>query len=197
MLITAEELKQGSLAYQEHEPRDAMYKVATFLTAHFWGQPAEVANGLGVLLLTWNRAFYQYGLFDFDALQAAIDINQELLNKYRAKTILTHALENEADVSKLYDEFLVALQRNEGRGVGKRSPVSVSKALHLLCPGYFPLWDAAIAHAFGCKYDYLEFMRLIKGLAVALALEVDAVDGHTLLKVIDEYNFAKFTRGWV
>ena len=64
-----DEFRKGYLAFQKYEKRDAMYKVAIFLVCHFWGQPSEMADGLGVLLLTWNQAFYRYGIFDFDRLE--------------------------------------------------------------------------------------------------------------------------------
>lgn len=197
MWITADQLRQGSQAYRQNEPRDAMYKVATFLTSHFWGQPAEMANGLGVLLLTWNQAFYRYGSFDFSALQLAIETHDGLLNKYRDEEISAHTTVHEPDVLKLYDGFLEALRISSGKLAGRRSPVSASKALHMLCPAYFPLWDDKIAQAYGCKYDYLKFMKRMQEVAASLTPEVGSENGRTLLKLIDEYNFAKFTRGWV
>ena len=68
-----EEFINGYKKFEEYEKRDAMYKVATFLVSHFWGKPAEMADGLGVLLLTWNQAFYRYGIFDFDRLEECIE----------------------------------------------------------------------------------------------------------------------------
>ena len=59
--ITPEKLKEGCHAFQQKERRDAMYKTDTFLVQHFWGKPAEVAEGLGVLLCIWNHAFYRNG----------------------------------------------------------------------------------------------------------------------------------------
>lgn len=58
-----EEFLKGCEEFEKHEKRDAMYKVATFLVFHFWGKPSDMADGLGVLLLTWNQAFYRYGIF--------------------------------------------------------------------------------------------------------------------------------------
>lgn len=53
----SEEFKKGYKEYQKHEQREATYKVANFLVEHFWGNPEKMADGLGVLLLTWNQAF--------------------------------------------------------------------------------------------------------------------------------------------
>ena len=58
---TVKEFRKGVAAFQKHEKRDAIYKIATFLVRNFWGQPAKMADSLGVLLLTWNQAFYRYG----------------------------------------------------------------------------------------------------------------------------------------
>jgi hypothetical protein len=55
------DFKNGCLAYEKNEQRDSMYKVATFLMKEYWGHPADMADALGVLLSTWNNAFYRYG----------------------------------------------------------------------------------------------------------------------------------------
>jgi len=66
---TPSQFKKGYLAFQRREKRDSMSKTATFLIDHFWGKPAEMADSLGVLLLTWNQAFYRYDIFDFGKLE--------------------------------------------------------------------------------------------------------------------------------
>ena len=62
--ITIDDLKKGCRAFEVNEGRDSMYRVATFLLAKWWGRYAEMVDALTVLLLTWNSAFYRYGLFD-------------------------------------------------------------------------------------------------------------------------------------
>ena len=39
--ISLEELNEGSRVFQENEPRDVMYKTATFLVDHFWGKSKD------------------------------------------------------------------------------------------------------------------------------------------------------------
>src|SRR5690348_13105033 len=77
---TAMQLARGCNAFGQHEQRDAMYKTATFLVGHFWGRPAKMADSLGVLLLTWNQAFYRYGSFDFGRLEQCIAENLRALD---------------------------------------------------------------------------------------------------------------------
>jgi hypothetical protein len=202
MRISPERLREGYLEFQKWERRDAMYKTATFLVKHFWGKPAEVAEGLGVLLLVWNAAFYRHGPFDFDALEKCIATNQELLNEHRSRDILTYTRKDDARIRPLFEAFLEALKICEGKCEGRRTPVGVAKALHLLAPSFFPLWDAKIAKAYGCYYDtdpaghYLRFFRMTKDIAEELAPSV-SLSGKTLLKLIDEYNYSLHTKEWI
>jgi hypothetical protein len=202
MTISPEKLREGYLAYQQRERRDAIYKTATFLVEHFWGQAPQVAEGLGVLLLVWNAAFYRHGPFDFDALEKCIADNQELLDQYRQRDILTYGPQDDTRIRPLFQEFLDALQICEGRCKGRKTPVGVAKALHLLAPAFFPLWDEKIARGYGCYYDsdpaakYLAFTKLTRDNAREHAPSVN-VSGKTLLKLIDEYNYARFSKGWV
>jgi hypothetical protein len=181
-----------------------MYKTASFLVAHFWGKPAEMADSLGVLLLTWNQALYRYGSFDFDRLEQCITNNMSLLEKYSKRSILGYSSKDDREISHLFEEFLTALEISDGSKAGTQSPVATAKALHLLAPDYFPLWDDKIARAYGCYYSYdpsaryLAFMKLCKQIAATLQPAIDGQDtGKTLLKLIDEYNYAKYTKGWV
>jgi hypothetical protein len=196
--------RKGYLAFQKREKRDSMYRTATFLVGHFWGKPAEMADSLGVLLLTWNHAFYRYGIFDFDKLEDCISKNLALLDNYRNSNILNYTSADDEAIDHLFQEFLTALQIHDGKKKGQRSPVAVAKALHLLAPDFFPLWDYEIARAYGCGYysspaeKYLIFFRKSKGMAEKLQPSVNPKSmGKTLLKLIDEYNYAKYTRGWI
>lgn len=64
-----------------------MYKVATFLISHFWGKPPDMADGLGVILLIWNQAFYRYGIFDFGTLEKCIIKNLPTLEILKNRDI--------------------------------------------------------------------------------------------------------------
>lgn len=197
-----DEFVRGCQQYEAHEKRDAMYKVATFLVSHFWGAPADMADGLGVLLLTWNNAFYRYGLFDFDELERAIANNMNKLGALRHREILSLSGADEKAVEELFPTFLQALQILDGKAKGRKSPVGASKALHLLAPAFFPLWDAKIADAYGCAYyddpvgKYIQFCRITRQVAEAVQGYMPTKD-KTLVKLIDEYNYSKYTQRWI
>ncbi|MFC1895462.1 hypothetical protein ACFL0Q_02215 [Thermodesulfobacteriota bacterium] len=200
--VDPREVQVGSDAFRVHEKRDAIYKVSTFLVDHVWGDPPQMADALGVLLLVWNNAFYRYGPFDYVALENTLRTNMDGLNKFRKRDIETFGREDEESITALFAAFLDGLAIAEGKSKGRRSPVGVAKALHLLAPGFFPLWDDKIAKGYRCHYSrdpsgqYLRFMKISKGMAESLRGKVET-QGSTLLKVIDEYNYAKFTKKWI
>jgi len=280
---TKEEFRKGVEEFEKHEKRDAMYKVATFLVSRFWGKPSDMADGLGVLLLTWNQAFYRYGIFDFDKLDKCITDNFPKIENFKRRDISSLSSTDEDDIKDLFTKFLEALQidtirfsnRNKKRETKKdlenflketgiacedsdnletlyssikdnqkimkavrfiskeesnskkdyieikiskleskegktleflrlirRSPVSVTKTLHLLAPKFFPLWDDKIARAYGCYYrenpdgKYISFCKITKTIAERVRNYIDRPD-KTLIKLIDEYNYSKYTRRWI
>jgi len=197
-----EEFLKGCEEFEKHEKRDAMYKIATFLTRHFWGKPADMADGLGVLLLTWNQAFYRYGIFDFGKLEKCIADNLQKLEGFRNRDILSLSSSDEYDIKDLFAKFLEALQIDAGKAQGRKSPVAVAKTLHVLAPKFFPLWDGRIARAYGCYYTenpaekYISFCKITKAIAGKVRNYIDRRD-KTLIKLIDEYNYSKYTQGWI
>ena len=204
MRIAEDDLIAGIVAFEENERRDAMYKVATFLVRHFWGKPSDMADGLGVLLLTWNQAFYRYGGFDFELLENCISGNFESLVAFRRRDLLSYSPADDADVKRLFSDFLEALRIRKNGDIGPKSPVAVSKALHLLAPGFFALWDVEIAKAYGCAYSnspaekYIRFMRKQRDILHRINNNlVSTSSDKTMLKLLDEYNYSKFTKHWI
>ncbi len=197
------EFIHGCQEYARNEGRDAMYKVASFWLAHFWGQPSEMADGLGVLLLTWNQPFYRYGIFDFSELERCLIENLPTLEAYRQRPIQSLSDRDDPTIAQLFRAFLQALAiRNAGAAGGRQSPVGAAKALHLLAPPFFPLWDLKIAKVYGCDYKirpvqaYLHFSRITQQLASRVS-HFSGVTQANVLKRIDEYNYAKYTKGWI
>ncbi|WP_214041461.1 hypothetical protein [Methanoculleus sp.] len=187
------EFMKGCELYLENEKRNPMYKVANFWISNFWGKPTEMADGLGVLLLTWNQAFYRYSSFDFNELEKCIEENFPSIQSFRSRDIFSLSSEDETQISALFNRFLHALATERGS-----SPVAVAKGLHLLSPNFFPLWDKRIATAYGYNYavdpakKYFHFCLEMQKLALLLR-ECQKDDEKSLLKRIDEYNYTKYT----
>ena len=206
MLIS--ELRRGVVAYRTQEGRDVIYRVARKLVEDAWPNPVDVADGLGVLLSIWNNSFYRYGPFSYDDLEDCIDSNAATLNKFRQKALVRSCIDDDYDqLGELLESFsraLVAMPKKK-KNKPRRTPVGVAKALHLIAPLYFPLWDNKIANALGCSYlhepieAYLRFMRQTKAEAVPLYKSkfVKRYGKDGVLKLLDEYNYARYTKEWI
>jgi hypothetical protein len=218
------DLLNGCAAFVRNEPRDAIYNVATWVVVESWGNPQRMADGLGVLLLTWNQAFYRYGSFDFGALERFLQTNLPSLSRFRGRLIDSFDVADDPEVGRLYEGLLEVLRRSRD---GTKSPVATAKALHVIEPEFFALWDRSIAQAYGCLWSkpdtsvqsYLKFQRATKGVCSRMLESVtpdsaadldvarqrlqDADTVHadyrrrTLVKMVDEYNYAKFTGKWI
>jgi hypothetical protein len=203
--VSLSELESECRAFEEWEPRDSMYRVSTFLVREWWGDPAKLVDALSVLLLVWNGAFYRYGNFDEETLEACLREYEVTLNAFREREIASFCEADEAETGRLFNALSKALGRKSD---GVESPVSAGKALHLLAPNFFPLWDQYIAPSYESPYTgelasvaYIAFTRRIRAVAVKLTGEL-LNDGVTqrewlsrkpLLKRIDEFNYMKYT----
>jgi hypothetical protein len=187
--ITIAELRNGCEAFWDYERRDAMYRVATKLVKADWPNPAEVD-----------------------------------LASFRSREIAQFDLQGDAaSVRRIFVEALNALAYTEKK---IKTPVGVAKALHILAPGFFPLWDREIARACQHLWDtpageksadaYLSFINLMQDTVAALEKQFavggptrrglpaaaslgDALSAHggqskTMLKFVDEYLYAKYTK---
>ncbi len=203
-----------------------MYKVATYLVQQLWPKvnsqnlPLKLSEAIGLLLLTWNWAFfYRYGFFDFSKLEKCIIQNYQFIDEIRSSKKLENGLteKDEENAKKLFIDFSYALRSTK---TGTISSVAAAKALHLLAPFFFPLWDQKIASAYvGRNYNrpekYLEFMHRIRKFIARIrslktnddfldkyeAKSLEEIDINSrkfsILKLIDEFNYSKFTKKWI
>ncbi|MDA2913954.1 hypothetical protein MYX77_08360 [Acidobacteriia bacterium AH_259_A11_L15] len=217
-----DEVRMGCASYHRNEPGgDAMYRISRRLIGENWGNPAEVSDAVAVLLLNWNQASYRYGEPDFHHFKWWMMSRWHTLSPLRRRDLEEFNEEQDAAwILELFEEALQAL----ATGRGTRSPVGVVKAFHLLAPDFFPLWDDQIARTYGCKWNscweasekYVRFMVLtrdiLKRLVHATARQRQlrpqvarwmmcqqcpiGVRWHSLLKLLDEYNYTRYTKSW-
>jgi hypothetical protein len=133
-----------------------------------------------------------------------------------------------AEIEELFTAFLDSTAGKNAKFT-RKSPTAVSKALNLLAPKCFPLWDEAISQEYDCWWvysdfglpEYIKFMKLAKMECADIVTEysqtylIDNLDlaeqkliqeclsisgtsyDRSLLKIIDEYNYAKYTKNWL
>ncbi len=188
-----------------------MYKVAKFLVNRSSESLSVMADGLGVILLTWNARVYLGGSINFDALQNCLEKNLKKIEVYRSRDITSLDSSDERDVKEIFEDFLKALaskQVTRSGTVEKFSPVSAAKALHILAPNFFPIWDNAIAKSYRCYWNssekgagkYWQFILKIKRIVEGLSgeyEEIETISSESILKLIDEYNYSRFTKDWL
>jgi hypothetical protein len=199
------ELQRGCREFEVAEPRDSMYRVSRFLLQQWWGDSKKLVDALGVLLLTWNSAFYRYGAFDESLVETCLDENSATIQAFADREIDSFGEGDYSAVERLFLTFHRALGHADGKG---ESPVGTGKALHLLAPNFFPIWDGYIAEAYNCPFTnefpqvaYFVFCGRMRKIAIELKEELAEADvaigawllQKPLLKRIDEYNYVTFT----
>lgn len=177
-----------------------------------------------MILLTWNQAAYRYGMFDFASLEDFLKSDRDTLEHYRGRSI--RSFDSKHDAEKIKVLFAEALAALESTRKGRKSPVAVAKTLHIIAPRFFPIWDRAIAKGRSCHwYDsahaaskYIAFMNDCQTIAASLearykqeqdsaglpdarnlaaALSKRCGRSKTILKFLDEYFYARYTRDWI
>lgn len=189
---TLEELEVARADYESREPRDLFYRAATeFVDLAVCGSTSlSLAEALAVLLRTWNSAYYRFHQrFDaehFADIAELISRHEESLLALRRRSIESLTDADEGEVERLFMAF-----------EGVLGAVGAAKALHLLAPRFFPLWDTAIAGRYrlpmkpqGLNADnYRRFMSIVKEQCSRLGGE-DAI-GRNPLKALDEFNYCR------
>jgi len=194
---TTQDIETARQLFEANEPRGLFYRAATELVALALDGKISlsVAEAVAVLLQSWNRMFYRYRKFDsqhFADIEQLIETHRPELMALRQQTIESFNQEEKNKVLCIFKAFETVL-----------GPVGAAKALHLLAPLFFPLWDRAIARAYvlslgkwGTNGDrYCRFMEIVKEQVQNLG--GNQPNGRNLLKAIDEYNYCKYSRGWM
>jgi hypothetical protein len=191
------DLERARAVFREHEPRDVFYRAALELVegALRGDSRLKVSEALAVLLQTWDKAYYQHRSFDEQHmldLDHLCESHETDVDLCRGMTLDELTPDDERFVRDIYGDF-----------EGVLGPAGAAKALHLLAPAFFPLWDRAIAQACGLALQktgsnselYFRFMRLTQ--LQCRELRAAGAAGGDLLKRIDEYNYCRYTKGWL
>jgi len=153
--------------------------------------------------------------FDTGEISKCITESKNDLDKFRERKFesIDNLIPLKDNIQDIFQKFL------ESTG----SAVASSKVLHILAPKFFVMWDTAIraGYGLGVTYDKAEVKNIyylflervqcelrkaiqsyaddysINSVEASSALiKVLSADGRkTLAKIVDEYNFVKFTRG--
>lgn len=203
---TLAHLRKARKEFKRIEPRDFFYWSVTKLVASVLdtkskaGMVDELVRVLMMLLTTWNKNYYRFfnnrkrGMTleeHFHELEEVISKHFDHLVKFRSQKIQETAQIPEQGIRDIFEDFASVLGR-----------VGAAKCLHLLAPGLFPLWDAAILKGYGLEKGeyrnrtdterYIAFIRISKA-------QIDSLGDFSFftdnpLKSLDEYNYCRFTK---
>jgi hypothetical protein len=189
-------LRRAHALFEQEEPRNLFYRAAIFLIDRAL-QPSptlNLAESLAVLLQTWNAQYYRFhGKFTSQrlaAIGALLETHMSALTAYRQQR-LGDADVKADHVSSLFTDF----ERELG-------PVGAAKALHLLAPRYFPLWDRAIAdktYHLSLKSpaarSYIKLIRAVRSEIETCGGWQAFAENENPVKLIDELNYCTATLG--
>ena len=194
---TLHDLALARELFGTNEPRDVFYRAATYLVAKALDgeAPVSVSEALSILLQTWNRQYYQYRPLTpdhYEQIDAVLTKHADWLTSARARSIDSFSEADASTLELVFADFEQVL-----------GPVGAAKALHLLAPEFLPLWDRAIAVAYGLALGstgsngsrYVRLAVIAKGQAEQVGWS--SALGRNILKAIDEYNYCRFTKGWM
>lgn len=200
---TCDQLKAGIDTFVKNEDRGRIYFQALSHIQENWGFFSEMARGIKLLLDSWHRSFYRFGAFNLSLLSECIAQNFQSIVAFNHRAISNLTKQDENEIRRLFNQFLDALKTGKSR-----SPVATAKSLHLLGPDFFPLWDNYIANAYDSLwgnsafgvFQYIHFFWKIKDMIRAVSkcgCMRNPSPKRSLLKLIDEYNYSKFTKRWI
>ena len=191
-LPSDDDVWQARAVYAAQEPRDLAYRVARDLIERSRRPGASFSTGEGVaiLLMSWNSGFYRFRTERVrslvEDLEALIARHKPALDAWSERTAASYSAGDDGPaVERVYRDLVDVLW-----------PVGTAKALHVLAPSFFPIWDGSIARAFGLTLSppsvsvasYLRLMDLAHRFAEASTLSDP-------LKALDEWAYVRYTLG--
>jgi hypothetical protein len=190
---TAEELVQAHKLFEKKESRASDYWLARERTekALCDCNVGQIADAIAALLKSWNKDYYRFRPAMAESLvvdlQQLITERMETLLAFHARSLTTLNGADRPTVLGLFSLF-----------ENKLGSVGTAKALNLLAPDFFPLWDNGIAYHYGVltvPHGYFLFMGIAEHQVRNLSGKLP--DGLPLLKTLDEYNYCKYTKEWM
>jgi hypothetical protein len=197
--ITLSELERQCQAYERDQGGYDHYYAPSCNLVSFGIQHQRwdcICGGTSLLVYAWNAPFYR-SPFDYASLEASLRRHWPLLMAFRARHLSPLNDTDQLEIELIFDALTSVL--SSGRA---RAQVSAAKALHVIAPNFFPMWDNSIAYnEYNCPYDempglaYVVFCVRIQERVASLQADWgslaagDWLKQKPLLKRIDEFNF--------
>jgi len=209
-------LLEGCRRFCELERRDSVYATASDYAEKNNGDIPRLALAGEALLLTWNKPYYKGKRWKL-IFQVNGDLQQAMRTNWSAISALRCA-----ELGRLSDGDVISAGELFANMAGLSSigSTGAAKALSLICPTVFVMWDTSIkgayhtlhvkdqVHDIGTAACYLSFMATCNEVGSALlSTGQDLSKAHPsfrdfgtrkrLAKMIDECNYVRFFMGQI
>jgi hypothetical protein len=176
------------------EPRAFCYDLALRMIKKDKGEIVvnnETVNGIFLLLLTWNFAAPITKTLDQEKIRGLLDKNKTRIDKLKNLTICTFEEHYKSDVGVLFENFRKIFGQT-----------GASKALSLINPKLFVMWDTEIRKEIKRKYikgigngetaeKYIIYLFGVKKIIHDYNLCSKITNKNEIAKKFDEYNYVK------
>jgi hypothetical protein len=159
---------------------------------------SDVESILHPYLLKWGKMGRVLG---FKGCKRIGDKLREMdlqLTKLRQESLSTVKLDRKSsEFADIYDEIMNTKWKSEKGKTKRVGPTAASKALHLVAPNLFMIWDRAIRNHYVFKENGAEYVRFLVSMQIwlkKLKSPIGALQsryGKSCTKIIDEYNWMK------
>lgn len=177
-----EQLRKNHEEYKRTVPNSYAITIQRVAAAFSCQNADELAIAVSDWLRDINRQYYRFRPEEATTLTQRLKpiMRAELTTvlKFRQRSITTLANSDGSEVLRLFGIFRAQC-----------GPVGAGKALHVLGPSFFPMWDDAIASNYGVEKEtgYFQFVNILKQEVINLPQEI--APGVTALKALDVYNY--------
>jgi len=159
---------------------------------------SDVESILLPYLLKWGRMGRVLGFKGCKRIGGKLKEMDLQLTKLRQEALSTVDLDRmSSEFADIYDEIMNTEWKSEKGKTKRVGPTAASKALHLVAPNLFIIWDKAIRNHYVFKENGAEYVRFLVNMQTwlkKLKSPVGALQsqyGKSCTKIIDEYNWKK------
>jgi hypothetical protein len=200
-----EKLLKGCERFHKAEPRDIIYVVSGKIISENTNNLDHILAGIKTLLSVWNTQYLR-----MKKKEIRERLEDDILEAYRESTPYFDKLHGEKleDVD-LNNSEIVGAVKTIFRNFSNRESIGItgaSKAIHLIKPQLFMIWDSSIKRAYyrirpyyrkkaeGDSVCYVEFMKKSQEIAKSIFTKISASElweKHLLLLKEEKRQFLK------
>jgi hypothetical protein len=171
-----EELIEGCRKFHEIEPRDIAYIVPNEFVLKNPNNPYYILAGIKIIIITWNAVRFQRLNKELKG-----KLESEILSSYEESKDMLDKIKNERlETLNLNDNNVAEIIKNCFKVFSEKKSIGITgaaKALHLINPKVFMMWDDKIKKAYHTIHPsyrkrkepieecYLEFMKISQEIA--------------------------------